>query len=372
MKAKCFFAVFLSAVAGVIGLITAANYYLDYYEVFRGYKKDVVESNQINDRFVKMKYLLHDRNFEKYDSYLWGSSRVMKADTRFIGEKTYNLGVPTGMTEDALEQLQILLQNGAEIKAVYVGLDDLTYCRNYSSVVNNLLWISYKDQWNQDMETYIRYLLTPSIMKQTLKADTKALTYYLGGSGMVVIPGQVERDIEENVKKHIEDNKFSRPRIYNEKEQDVQEFSRSLNNLKEIKEICEENNIQLKIFFNPQHMAKYLMNDMELMNRFKKELVKISPFWDFSGANVITSNNYFWYETSHPRAFVCDKILDTVSGKNCITGVPDFGVYVTPENVDDFCEKAVRDRETYDPSHEQWIPNAEERAVMTKRMEYPG
>lgn len=118
-------------------------------------------------------------------------------------------------------------------------------------------------------------------------------------------------------------------------------------------------------------MTTYLADDMELMNRFKKELVKISPFWDFSGVNYVTANNYFWYETSHPRAFICDKILDTVSGQNKITWVPDFGVYVTPENVDAFCEKAVRDREAYDPDHEQWVPSEEERKIMTRRVNYP-
>lgn len=117
-------------------------------------------------------------------------------------------------------------------------------------------------------------------------------------------------------------------------------------------------------------MTTYLNDDIELMNRFKKELVKISPFWDFSGVNYVTANNYFWYETSHPRAFICDKILDTVSGQNQITWVPDFGVYVTPENVDAFCEKAVRDRAAYDPNHEQWIPSPEERKIMTKRVNY--
>ena len=103
-------------------------------------------------------------------------------------------------------------------------------------------------------------------------------------------------------------------------------------------------------------MTTYLADDMDLMNRFKKELAKISPFWDFSGVNYVTANNYFWY---------------IVSGQHKITWVPDFGVYVTPDNVDAFCEKAVRDRAAYDPNHEQWVPSAEERAVMTKRMNYP-
>lgn len=49
---------------------------------------------------------------------------------------------------------------------------------------------------------------------------------------------------------------------------------------------------------------------------------------------------------------------------------PDFGAYVTLENVDDFCNKTVRNWEAYDPDHGQWIPNAEEWEVMTRRINY--
>lgn len=370
MKAKHFFLAFLSITMGIIGFVAAANYYFDYYGVFHA-DQPVVKTDILNDRFVKMTHILKNQNYLSYDSFLWGSSRVLKMDTKVTGENTYNLGSPAGMTEDALEQLEILIENGARIKTVYVGLDDFSYYRNYDSVAENLLWISYKDDWKKDIETYSRYLLMPSILKHAVKPNYQSLTYYLGENGTVVIPTQVEKNIEDNVKKHIESPKFSEPRIYSGDEREPEEFYKCLSNLKRIQEVCKEHKINLKIFFNPQHMTTYLADDIELMNRFKKELVKISPFWDFSGVNYVTSNNYFWYETSHPRAFICDKILDTVSGQNQITWVPNFGVYVTEENVDAFCEKAVRDREAYDPNHEQWVPSAEERAVMTKRVNYP-
>lgn len=186
--------------------------------------------------------------------------------------------------------------------------------------------------------------------------------------GVTYIPKRVDEEIENNPEVYVTLEKFTEPTVF---KSDGGEFARCIENLKAIKNLCEEYNMEMKVFFMPHHMTTYLNDDVELMNRFKKELVKISPFWDFSGVNYVTSNNYFWYETSHPRAFICDKILDTVSGQNQITWVPDFGVYVTEENVDAFCEKAVRDREAYDPNHEQWVPSAEERAVMTKRVNYP-
>lgn len=118
----------------------------------------------------------------------------------------------------------------------------------------------------------------------------------------------------------------------------------------------------------PNHVTTYFNDDMEMMNRLKKELAKTSPFGDFSGINYVIFNNYFLYETSLPRAFICDKILDKVSGQNQITWVPDFGVYVTEKDVEAFCEKVVCGWEAYDSNHEQWILGVEERMVMAKRL----
>ena len=368
MKSKRFFLIFFLITAITEAIIVSLNYYFDYYGVFHT-DETVVKSNTLNDRFVKVKRVLNNSVSLGCTSFLWGSSRVLKMDTKITGENTYNLGAPAGMTEDCIEQINIFINNGIKIDTVYIGLDDCSYYRDYSAISNNLSWISYKDELNRDIETYSCYLLMPSNVKRVIEEKGKLQGInYLGENGMFSVPYQIEENIEKNVVKYVKDPQFLVPTIYNK---NPIEFERCLDNLREISEICKKHKIKMKIFFNPQHMTTYLADDMELMNRFKKELVKISSFWDFSGVNYVTANNYFWYETSHPRAFICDKILDTVSGQNKITWVPDFGVYVTPDNVDAFCEKAVRDREAYDPDHEQWIPTAEERAIMIKRVNYP-
>lgn len=367
MKDKKFFMIFLSIIVGIFIIVATVNYHFDYYGVFHT-NEERIYSSTLNDRFVKMRYLLTNHNYNKYDSYLWGSSRVMKMDPRVTEQKTYNLGVPAGMTEDCLQQLQLLLKNRASIQTIYIGLDDLSYHRSDEIIRENLDWILYQDNIYRDMETYSKYLLTPSMLKRVKKDFTLEKSMILLDQGVLYIPKRVDEKIEDNPEVYVTLEKFTKPTMF---ESNDGEFARCIENLKRINDLCKEYNIEMKVFFNPQHMTTYLADDMELMNRFKKELVKISPFWDFSGVNYVTSNNYFWYETSHPRAFICDKILDTVSGQNQITWVPDFGVYVTEENVDELCEKAVRDREAYNPNHKQWVPSAEERAVMTKRVNYP-
>lgn len=366
MKEKHFFYFLYGIMAGIALVIPAVNYAVDYYGVFRGANQKEIVSNLINERFVKMKYLLKNQHFEKYDSYLWGSSRVMKADVQLIGERTYNMGASVGIPADCLRDLKQLKIHGASIDTVYLGLDDLSYLTNYKELMSVIYKRPYEQQSDKRYRYYVELLFNPEIIHAWSEEHSPKGITLLHQTGMYLVPKETETQIEKNPVKYVREKKFETP-IRGGNSQ----LEKCIDVIKRIKQFCNENHIRFVPFFNPQHMTTYLNDDMELMNRFKKELVKISPFWDFSGVNYVTSNNYFWYETSHPRAFICDKILDTVSGQNQITWVPDFGVYVTEENVDAFCEKAVRDREAYDPNHEQWVPSAEERAAMTKRVNYP-
>lgn len=369
MKEKKFLMLFIG-IAGIFILMCAvSNYAIDFYGVFRGSARMAIQSNEINDRFVKMEYLLLNRGVQKYDSYLWGSSRVQKTDTQMTGKRTYNMGASGGMPEDCLRDLKRLKENGALIDTVYLGLDDFSYLTDYREQLSMIFRQPYEQEPDKRCKYYADLLIKPGIIKTWLQEKLKHRpegATLLWKNGMYLAPQEIEKQIEENPMEYVREKKFDKPSRFSSGGNS--RFEECIETVRAIKQFCDENHIRFVPFFNPQHMTTYLNDDMELMNRFKKELVKISPFWDFSGVNYVTSNNYFWYETSHPRAFICDKILDTVSGQNQITWVPDFGVYVTEENVDRFCENAVYNREAYDPNHEQWIPSAEERAVMTKRM----
>lgn len=369
MKPKKFLISFLSAAAVVMGAVAAANYHLDYYGVFHP-DRPVVQSPEINCRIVKMRYLLAGDHAQQYDSYLWGSSRVMKTDPRVAGDGTYNMGAIGGRPTDCFAQLPLVLQKNPHIRKVYLGVDDFAYTFDDKHSMNSALNCPYPTTFKDSTVAYSQYLFRFSLIRAAMKKPKGQTINMLHTTGTSIIPESIEMGIERQPDKHVQADKFKispyKNEIKNEKN-----FSECLKTVKAVKAICDARGIQLVIFFNPLHMTTYLADDMDLMNRFKKELVKISSFWDFSGVNYVTANNYFWYETSHPRAFICDKILDIVSGQHKITWVPDFGVYVTPDNVDAFCEKAVRDRAAYDPDHEQWVPSAEERKIMTKRANYP-
>lgn len=384
MDSKKFCKIFIGIFGVLLGIIAVLNYCMDTLGVLRTTSYHF-KSGAFNDRYGKMEYILSLSDKGRYDTFIFGSSRVKKMDAGLCGDSAYNMAADSGMTEDCLNQMYILLDKGIPITRIYLGIDNLSYKSNYNNTIVNMVFRPYSSDFLKNSEYLFNVLFYPKTLryawrdlkgyiKEGFPASDAEIIARSGGvfvdtTGTYIVPVSVEENIEKEPETYVGLEKFhvsGKGRVG-----DIKQFDHCLTTIKNIKLLCDRYNIELICFFNPMHAEAYLADDIELMNQFKKELVKISPFWDFSGINYITTNNYFWYETSHPRAFVCDKILDTVSSRNHITWLPDFGVYVTPENVNAFCEKAVRDREAYDSDHEQWIPTAEERAVMTKRVNYP-
>jgi hypothetical protein len=81
-------------------------------------------------------------------------------------------------------------------------------------------------------------------------------------------------------------------------------------------------------------MTTYLNCNVEQFNAFKKQLSEVTDYFDFSGINSITSNNYYYYETSHYRYVVADMILARIFNDPPVSLPSDFGVLVTRANLE--------------------------------------
>lgn len=103
--------------------------------------------------------------------------------------------------------------------------------------------------------------------------------------------------------------------------------------IRDIKEMCDEHGIQLIAFINPIHYLTYRENYPKGLNAFKKRIVEITPFYDFSGLNRITTKNYYYYETSHYRPIVGDMIIRRIFDPE--NAPKDFGTYVTKDNINE-------------------------------------
>jgi hypothetical protein len=116
----------------------------------------------------------------------------------------------------------------------------------------------------------------------------------------------------------------------------------SFANLERMIALSRERGIRLVVYVPPVHAA--LLEAMRVRDRWRdyrtwlRRLAKLTPYWDFSGYNTITTEkierrmSWYW-DISHCRKAVGDMILDRIYGSGT-DGIPsDFGVYVTAETV---------------------------------------
>ena len=378
MEAANILTVLLCAVVIIFLVIAVLNYWLDYYGMLRGERSGRTKYRSLRERYVKMKFLLTKEHWKRYDTFIFGCSRVQKMDPGVVSLKAYNLGDSYSMPQDCLRQLQLLLAHGAQIRTVYLGIDDYSYYRGYEKKQQKFYDFLTKEDRLAYWKYWLRLLITPATISRAVREMYKSRVgkerrydTFIETNGMLLMPARIELKIEKAPEAYIERMADAYRKPFTVEPESYEDVRREcLQTMSAIKEICDQHSIRLVVFFNPLYRLHYMLDNVEKMNAFKKELVQITPFYDFSGINYVTRNAYFWYESAHPRAFICDKMLDLVAGQQKITWLPDFGAWVTPENVEAFCAKALRDREAYDVEEAQWIPSEEERKILRKRLHY--
>lgn len=74
-------------------------------------------------------------------------------------------------------------------------------------------------------------------------------------------------------------------------------------------------------------MFRSVHNVLDRFREIQYRLAQITPYYDFSGLNRITTDDYYYYEVSHYRPIVGDMIIHRIFDmpKEADT---DFGKYV--------------------------------------------
>ncbi len=129
--------------------------------------------------------------------------------------------------------------------------------------------------------------------------------------------------------KHAKDPIFQKPWL-----SEGDRMGETLEEIRETVDLLKAHGVRLIVFINPIHKATYLATGLEKFFLFEKELSRITDFYDFSGLNSITTNNYYYYETSHYRLKVGALILARIFNDSSVKVPDDFGVLVTKGNID--------------------------------------
>lgn len=355
MNYKKFTYYFVAFAIIMLGIIIGINYFFDFYAVFNQNRE--VYYGSINDRYAKVSYIL--KNKERYNTFIWGSSRTQKMDSSILSYNTYNMAATSGGPEDCLRELKIFLDNSIKINTIYLGVDNFSYKYNHLKEIQTFYTIPYSENFIDN----IKYLTKVALKKPDkdrmkiyingMEKNDKSVINYLGTTGKLAVPKFVEDNINKTSYEYVYDKKFDEPLYTDDKNEHI-DYTISI--IREIKKLCDDNKINFIVFFNPVHITSYLEDDINISNQFKRELVKITNFYDFNYINFVMLNNYFWYETSHPRYFVCDWELKVITNQYDKNIPEDFGHLITKENIDYYCNKYIIDRENFKKPSKQYIP----------------
>jgi hypothetical protein len=267
-------------------------------------------------------------------------------------QPAYNSAIGAASPYEMLAYLKHAIANQKDLKLVVVGLDDFMFNelngRNDRNLDKRLGISSFK------IQDAIEFLFSFDVLSASIETLQSNLTNpnYLSYNP----DGRLNlRPLDKN--KEATKYRFGiNLEVYFKSFPEYKFSTVFLNDFREVVELCRKKNIELKVFISPAHITQLeairMAGNWQMFEKMKRELVKITPVWDFSGYNSVTSEpltnkieNYL--DSSHYRKEIGDLILNRIFNYHQDRVPSDFGILLTPENLESHLEKIRDDREKW-------------------------
>lgn len=308
MRAKKWVYLSIEIIIIMILFVFFFNYFIDPL----GNREIVVKNKYkviFDERIKKYQYIFLNKNYEKYNAYILGSSRIMSIDTQTKDEnfKIYNFGVSWGNPNDFKFIIENLLKK-RKIDILFIGFDFNSF---YSPK-------DYTEKYKKSESSLIKMLSydTTKYSIITLKAKyRKKISSKIDKNG-VISYGEYEEMIKKGTydfsdKKYLDKSLGILTSTYIDRE-----YGLKIN--KQIKEICDKNKIKIIPFITPEHKFLYELYTKESIMRekyiqFKNDIFEIyGDYYDFSEINEINKENTNFYDAVHYRKNVAKNIKNKI------------------------------------------------------------
>jgi len=316
LKVFTYFLIFTTLIAFFCGTI----------DPFNVMHTDRIRDNGVepNKNYIKMTYILN--NPQKFDSFVFGSSRVGNIHVEKIpGVRCYNMTYSMGLPKEHLDNINTFLSAGIRPKRIYIGVDSLSYTNDPDDHLDNRLWCPY-EHLKKNTITFLKLYFDPAIVSESFST---------------VIQGHTPS--EEYVERFYQygwDSDYNRESAFSLDNAYPNVFpgyrmQETLDEIAEIVKVCKENDIELVIFTNPLSSVTYEASLEQDYLLFLEQLAKVTPYYNFSGYNAVTTDSKYYLDSSHYTAEASDLLIECMcNGKRYDELYADgFGVYVTKENV---------------------------------------
>ncbi|MBR2274942.1 MAG: hypothetical protein IJ873_02600 [Lachnospiraceae bacterium] len=327
----------------LISVFASINIGIDPYNIFH-YSSPKNNGVEPNKNYIKTEYILH--NPEKFDSFVFGSSRAGFLDTTLFPEgKYYNMCSSEAVPGEHLHLLKVFLKHGIVPKNLYIMVDDIS-CFVDPALHNKMLYrIPYPSGGPLSrVKFYLRYcdLITTLQSLDVIRnyEDTD--------------PDYTER-FRESGSERLDKEPYEIEGAFDEgywAGYYALRIPEVIEDIKEIKALCEENGTNLVFVTNPLYEKTYQRDIEAGYIDFLEALSEVTDFWNFSSFSDITADQGNYYEASHFTPKISAMMIDTVfrrefeeQGKSLSAEEEDnreelwsqgFGIHVTEVNREEF------------------------------------
>jgi hypothetical protein len=271
---------------------------------------------------------------------------------------TYNLGLTGPNIRDIRQYFEHSLTNQPDIKQVVLSLDFFMFKQPDTlpgKPDNNIL-----GKQQIPIGELVRLILSLDSLKssqKTLEDNLKSnLTepYYFDG---------MRRDTYSS-KDKMKDFQSQILNYFNSFYKDYRLSSELLQELKDIIALCRKKNIDLQVFISPIHATQ-----MEAIERaglwknfenWKREVNKITSFWDFATYNSVTNEPIKnsmknFHDSAHYTKRVGDLVLNRIFSYQLEKVPRDFGVFVSSQNLEYNLNQFYLNKRKWEQANPQYV-----------------
>lgn len=334
--------------------ITVFNALVDPYGVLNSPDLSVTEEKVLKGKGHTRLFKAVDIKRMKPMAILLGTSRAERGlDPKHPvfadNQPAYNLALPGANQYEVMRYFEHAIANQPDLKQVVIGIDFFMF-----------------NQFNPNKPDFSEHRLEKT---RITPADVFNTTFSIDAmrSSLLTVVSNIGNFGSESYRYDgawiVPSNQNSETTLrrmlaadLRETYDDYQLSPEALDHFREIIETCRQRNIDVKVFISPTHAtqreAVRVAGLWSAFENWKREIVKITPVWDFSGYNSITAEaishemeNYL--DSSHYTQEVGNLVLNRLFDYNNESVPADFGVWITPQNVEAHLRQIRTDRQRW-------------------------
>jgi hypothetical protein len=300
----------------------------------------------------------------KWTNLMLGSSKIGVMDNHvvdtYLGGKTFNMDQPTPAMPIQFDAFMYAIHYN-NIKNLIFAIDFLSFNKNLTL---NPDYVELKEKVrNYERFSNLDLYLNTDTLKKSIEIIKKNITgtakkkLHFYPNGMREYANYIDAyekgtfDLQKNINKHLKLYFDPQKGIYSN-----YEYSDDFMLLvKKIIKYCKIHDIHTYIYISPIYIEHFyaikkagLLDEFE---HFKRELVKITDYIDFTGPNSVTINKNNYWDSSHLRIELTKVVMEKLLRNTAVKGYEDFGIMVTPKNIESHLKEQQNQYKEIDLDH---------------------